>query len=191
MRLSLGLPGFPPPQGRRPRGSARACVRRERHCRSEVRILSPAPCEHIKKLVEVSLQPKCFVVGWDWPEFSLQLSAQHHPSPAARLRAEIRFADRLRRSRASAFSYSRAVADRRFESSSYERKGTHLSARPQLSVWSAREDSNLRPHPPQGCALPGCATRRESFTLRAGARFIKVRNPEGCRAADEGVPMRL
>jgi hypothetical protein len=28
------------------------------------------------------------------------------------------------------------------------------------SGWSGREDSNLRPHRPERCALPGCATPR-------------------------------
>ncbi len=28
--------------------------------------------------------------------------------------------------------------------------------------WSGRRDSNSGPHPPQGCALPGCATSRKT-----------------------------
>ena len=45
-------------------------------------------------------------------------------------------------------------------------KGPRLvSLGPSRCFWSAREDSNLRPLPPQGSALPGCATRRESLTL--------------------------
>src|SRR5207302_9063452 len=31
--------------------------------------------------------------------------------------------------------------------------------------WSGREDLNLRPHDPQSCALPGCATPRPSGAL--------------------------
>jgi hypothetical protein len=30
-----------------------------------------------------------------------------------------------------------------------------------LKIWSAREDSNLRPTGPKPVALPGCATRRK------------------------------
>ncbi len=40
--------------------------------------------------------------------------------------------------------------------------------------WSGREDLNLRPHDPQSCALPGCATPRPSLALsqtrREGSR---------------------
>ena len=112
-----------------------------------------------------------------------------------RLRAEIRCANRLRRSRVSAFSYSRAIADRKFESSRAKRP--KRGPKDPL-FWSAREDSNLRPHPPQGCALPGCATRREPFTLWVAAQWVKeafesgwVRSgtPAACRA-DDAVPSR-
>ena len=30
-----------------------------------------------------------------------------------------------------------------------------------VSDWSGRQDSNLRPHGPKPCALPGCATPRD------------------------------
>src|ERR1043165_2673074 len=30
-------------------------------------------------------------------------------------------------------------------------------------IWSGRLDSNQRPHAPQACALPGCATSRQRF----------------------------
>ncbi len=65
---------------------------------------------------------------------------------------------------------------RRFESSrpdgSKHQKGP-LSRAP-LVFWSAREDSNLRPLPPQGSALPGCATRREPLTLDRVGPQVKV-----------------
>ena len=43
-----------------------------------------------------------------------------------------------------------------------------------LVIWSAREDSNLRPLPPQGSALPGCATRRELLTVDRERAGVKV-----------------
>ena len=34
-----------------------------------------------------------------------------------------------------------------------------------FSIWSGRLDSNQRPHAPQACALPGCATSRNLFQV--------------------------
>ena len=36
--------------------------------------------------------------------------------------------------------------------------------------WSGRLDLNQRPHAPQACALPGCATSRLSFVARVFRR---------------------
>lgn len=36
-----------------------------------------------------------------------------------------------------------------------------------LKKWSGREDLNLRPHAPQACALPGCATSRQKSSKRS------------------------
>src|SRR5262249_46326455 len=36
---------------------------------------------------------------------------------------------------------------------------------PTIEKWSGREDLNLRPHAPQACALPGCATSRRRANL--------------------------
>jgi hypothetical protein len=43
--------------------------------------------------------------------------------------------------------------------------------------WSGREDSNLRPHGPEPCALPDCATPRKTELLIISYRFIEV-NPQ-------------
>ena len=37
---------------------------------------------------------------------------------------------------------------------------------PEAGKWSGREDLNLRPHRPERCALPGCATPRRSPKYR-------------------------
>jgi hypothetical protein len=41
-------------------------------------------------------------------------------------------------------------------------------------LWSGRRDSNSRPHAPQACALPGCATSRQiDLKYRCKAGFVK------------------
>src|SRR5262245_10595895 len=48
------------------------------------------------------------------------------------------------------------------------RRSIHLSYwRPGSSVWSGREDSNLRLPAPKAGALPNCATPRETSNYRA------------------------
>ena len=37
-----------------------------------------------------------------------------------------------------------------------------------FAVWSGREDSNLRPHRPERCALPSCATPRQRVLVYIG-----------------------
>src|SRR5881394_102549 len=53
-----------------------------------------------------------------------------------------------------------------------------------VDFWSGRRDSNSRPHAPQACALPGCATSRQTdfkygwkscFVKRAGWLILIVR----------------
>src|SRR5690349_13714797 len=39
--------------------------------------------------------------------------------------------------------------------------------------WSGRLDSNQRPHAPQACALPGCATSRHIFSMPGKVFFSK------------------
>ena len=39
--------------------------------------------------------------------------------------------------------------------------------------WSGREDSNLRPHHPQRCELPGCATARRLYNSQK-KRKVKI-----------------
>src|SRR5688572_1378332 len=41
--------------------------------------------------------------------------------------------------------------------------------------WSGRLDSNQRPHAPQACALPGCATSRLPELLSCQRRIVKLR----------------
>ena len=71
-----------------------------------------------------------------------------------------------------------------------QQKGTH---RVPLCYWSAREDSNFRPLPPQGSALPGCATRREPSTLRPKALRVKLafRRGRSGRGRSEALRERL
>jgi hypothetical protein len=45
---------------------------------------------------------------------------------------------------------------------------------PQQDIWSGREDLNLRPPPPQGGALPGCATPRWNRDQRRGNMRAEV-----------------
>ena len=51
--------------------------------------------------------------------------------------------------------------------------------------WSGREDSNLRPHGPEPCALPGCATPRGARTIPWPVAFRDRSGPDvhGRRAA--------
>jgi hypothetical protein len=44
----------------------------------------------------------------------------------------------------------------------HNKKGSPSENSESLLIWSGRRDSNSGPHPPQGCALPGCATSRQS-----------------------------
>ena len=85
---------------------------------------------------------------------------------------------RLRRPRSRSDSAPRCLHDptRRFESSRNDRSKHQKGplARALLVFWSAREDSNLRPLPPQGSALPGCATRREPLTVERVGVQVKV-----------------
>jgi hypothetical protein len=41
-----------------------------------------------------------------------------------------------------------------------------------LKKWSARQDSNLRPYPPQGYALPSCATGRKNIDKRLAQKIL-------------------
>ncbi len=41
-----------------------------------------------------------------------------------------------------------------------------------FGVWSGREDLNLRPHRPERCALPSCATPRPRVPVEQGLRMI-------------------
>src|SRR6185295_16513068 len=43
-----------------------------------------------------------------------------------------------------------------------------------LMNWSGRLDSNQRPHAPQACALPGCATSRLPELLSCQRRIVKL-----------------
>src|SRR5262245_42095029 len=52
------------------------------------------------------------------------------------------------------------------------------AARKQLigiRFWSGRRDSNSRPHAPQACALPGCATSRQTVFSIAGKTALSNR----------------
>ena len=49
---------------------------------------------------------------------------------------------------------------RRFSSSFAANEKSPLFAKRAFRIWSAREDSNLRPTGPKPVALPSCATRR-------------------------------
>jgi hypothetical protein len=40
-------------------------------------------------------------------------------------------------------------------------------------IKSGEQDSNLRPHAPQTCALPGCATARKNFRMAKIIAFEK------------------
>ena len=48
----------------------------------------------------------------------------------------------------------------------------------QKEEWSGRQDLNLRPHAPQACALPGCATSRPTEVIVArllsGEGFLQI-----------------
>src|SRR6266404_7677177 len=43
--------------------------------------------------------------------------------------------------------------------------------------WSGRLDSNQRPHAPQACALPGCATSRPRDQVRVRSTTTSVSSP--------------
>src|SRR5450755_2296456 len=59
-------------------------------------------------------------------------------------------------------------------------------AGPRGEEWSGREDSNLRPHGPEPCALPGCATPRGTPTIPSPRLVRKGRGP-----VDSGLSVRL
>ena len=48
-------------------------------------------------------------------------------------------------------------------------------------IQSGRLDSNQRPHAPQTCALPGCATSRDTMAANVIAKFnlTKIDMPSG------------
>src|SRR5712691_3321284 len=51
---------------------------------------------------------------------------------------------------------------------SADNKGFPIKNRKAFIHWSGRLDSNQRPHAPQACALPGCATSRQTgFSMDA------------------------
>src|SRR6266850_5837260 len=57
-------------------------------------------------------------------------------------------------------------------------------------IWSGRRDSNSGPHPPQGCALPGCATSRQSYFSMNGKHPMSKRERDGdhfCRAGPSAI----
>src|SRR6185295_14338061 len=63
-----------------------------------------------------------------------------------------------------------------------ERPGFRAAGRGRTvdSKWSGRQDLNLRPPPPQGGALPGCATPRpqgSKWSSRRGPSYLKSRFP--------------
>src|SRR6476620_5537770 len=69
--------------------------------------------------------------------------------------------------------------------SSLNQKGFQPLLIGSLLNWSGRRDSNSGPHPPQGCALPGCATSRHSKYLckkqvTQTARPVKKKSPRSC-----------
>jgi hypothetical protein len=65
-----------------------------------------------------------------------------------------------------AFGIARTERSRRRQRAERQQAGAERNA----NLWSGRLDSNQRPHPPQGCALPGCATSRPV----SGARRVRA-----------------
>lgn len=65
-------------------------------------------------------------------------------------------------------------------------------AKSSTKIWSARLDLNQRPHAPQACALPGCATRRhlknESEIIRLYEIFSDLRK---AKVGGESLPKYL
>lgn len=64
--------------------------------------------------------------------------------------------------------------------------------------WSGRPDLNRRPHAPQACALPGCATPRPCLFRRSGCKFaIELKiiskahpHPRLAGACDDSINLR-
>ncbi len=122
-----------------------------------------------RKRADLGVRPPCFLlVGARRFELRVPPAAlAAHAHPAA--------PDRSGRSASSAWATCAPLPIGSPNLSPRQGKGRTWGSALRASYWSAREDSNFRPLPPQGSALPGCATRREHLILGPPTREVKNR----------------